>query len=92
MDELKSMLAAVKVENQTMRATLKRFSTRLGDEIVHDSDSSSCSDSDIEYRLPENVVNTREMHIDNQFAKNYFFITDVNNVRLIKSINCIVYY
>lgn len=54
---------------------VNRNNQRIGVEIVPDSDSSSESldESDLSLEVP----NTREFQRDFEFAKNYFYITDV---------------
>lgn len=65
----------LKSEKEALRKALYKNFVYLGDQIV-DSDSeneSSCDDQE-EFVSP---VNTRHYQIDDQFAPNYYFITNV---------------
>lgn len=62
-------------ESEIMAKALKKANSRLGVEIVSDtgeSDTSPDSDANTEVH-----VNTRHYQTDAEFAKNYFFITNV---------------
>lgn len=66
----------IKIEEyNSLRKSVKKMNTRIGDEIIDDSESSL----DEDYEEPENVVNTRHYEVDGQFAPKYYFITNVSS-------------
>lgn len=68
-------------EKRNLAASLTRLNQRIGVEIISDSDSSAGAlESDPE---TQSDVNTRHMQLDAEFAKNYYFITQVSPVNVI---------
>lgn len=73
----KYMFMKVEEENKILRITLNKLNSRIGDEVVSESDS-TLNDDDCGNKVrKENVVNTRHYQIDSQFADKYYFITNV---------------
>lgn len=85
----------IEEENGLLAQSLTNLNQRLGVEIVADTDSSAGvvedSDSDSNTRV---AINTRHFQLDPEFAKNYFFITDVmfSNDRNIHFLFSILYF
>lgn len=75
---------AIKIENlqkdnQLLQATVGKLNCRLGDEIIHDSES---DDNDSDVLHDENVdpnINTLHFQLDSSFAAKYYYITDVSS-------------
>lgn len=77
---LKQQIIKKEVENDALAVSLKKVNQRLGIEIITDSEESdTTSDSDLSSSSNStNIVNTRHYQLDAEFAKKYFFITDVS--------------
>lgn len=61
-------------ENEDLRKTVRALNQRIGDDILtEDSDDSIGED-------PPESKNTRHYQLDSQFARSYYFITDVSKI------------
>lgn len=74
-NELLKKVVKLEKDNELLTQSLANTNSRLGVEIVSDSESSieSLQDSEDALDLP----NTRHFQTDPQFANRYFFITNV---------------